>query len=76
MANISMGAMSHLVENVFPELNGKRDIYDLIWKDLYSRTLVNTDGLHTMMTGSGVVAKRTTKIGEVFLGYIKNPIEK
>jgi hypothetical protein len=74
--NISMGAMSHLIENAFPELNGRRDLYDLIWKDLYSRALVNTDGLHTMMTGSGVVAKRTTEIGKLFLEYIKNPIEK
>ena len=73
--NISMGAMSHLVENVFPELKGRRDLYDLIWKDLYSRALVTTDGLHTMMTGSGIVTKRTTKIGILFLEFIKNPIE-
>ena len=35
-----MGAISHLVENAFPELKGRRDLYDLIWKDLYSRALV------------------------------------
>lgn len=74
--NISMGAMSHLVENAFPELRGRRDLYDLIWKDLYSRALVNTDGLHTMMTGGGIVAKRTTEIGKLFLEFIKNPIEE
>jgi len=73
--NISMGAMSHLVENAFPELRGKRNLYDLIWKDLYSRALVNTDGLHTMMTGSGILAKRTTDIGSLFLDFIKSPIE-
>ena len=76
MRNISMGAMSHLVENAFPDLRGKRDLYDLIWKDLYSRALVNIDGLHTMMTGTGIVAKRTTEIGTLFLNYIKSPIEK
>lgn len=74
--NISMGAMSHLVENVFPELRGRRDLYDLIWKDLYSRALVTTDGLHTMMTGGGIVAKRTTQIGILFLEFIKSPIEE
>ena len=73
--NIQMGALSHLVEDVFPDLRGKRDLYDLIWKDLYSRALVNTDGLHVMMTGSGMLAKRTTQIGDMFLEYIKNPIE-
>lgn len=73
---ISMGAMSHLVENAFPELRGRRGLYDLIWKDLYSRALVTTDGLHTMMTGSGIVAKRTTQIGGLFLEFIQNPIEE
>jgi len=74
--SISMGAMSLLVENAFPELQGRRNVYDLIWKDLYSRALVNTDGLHTMMTRSGILAKRTTEIGELFLGYIKSPLEE
>lgn len=72
----SMGAMSHLIENTFPELRGRRDLYDLIWKDLYSRALVTTEGLHTMMSGSGIIAKRTTEIGKLFLEYIKNPIEE
>ncbi len=72
--NISMGAMSHLVETAFPELRGKRDLYDLIWKDLYSRALVNTEGLHTMMTRSGILSERTTQIGKLFLDYIRSPI--
>jgi len=76
IGNITMGAMSYLIENAFPELRGRRDLYDLIWKDLYSRALVTTEGLHTMMTGSGIVARRTTEIGKLFLDYIKNPIEK
>lgn len=75
MGNISTGTMSHLVEKAFPDLRGKRNLYDLIWKDLYSRALVNTDGLHTIMTGSGIIAKRTTEIGRLFLEYIKSPIE-
>lgn len=75
-SDYSMGAMSHLVENTFPELKGRRDLYDLIWKDLYSRALVNTEHLHVMMTGSGIVAKRTTEIARLFLNYIKNPIEE
>lgn len=70
----SMGSMSHLVENAFPELRGRRDLYDLIWKDLYSRALVNTEHLHTMMTGSGIIAKRTTEIAIQFLNYIKSPL--
>ena len=74
--SVSMGAMSQLIESAFPELKGKRDLYDLIWKDLFSRALVTTDGLHTMMTGSGIVAKRTTEIGKLFLHYVKNPMKQ
>jgi hypothetical protein len=72
----NMGAMSHLVESAFPDLRGKRNLYDLIWKDLYSRALVTTEGLHTMMTGSGIIANRTTEIGRLFLNYIKSPIDE
>lgn len=72
----SMGAPSHLVENALPEMKGRRDLYDLIWKDLYSRSLVTTEHLHVTMTGSGIIAKRTTEIARLFLAYVKNPIEE
>lgn len=72
---LSMGALSHLVERAFPELSGKRSLYDLIWKDLYSRALVGTDNLHTMMTGGEIFVKRTTEIGSLFMDYIKSPID-
>jgi hypothetical protein len=71
-----MGAMSHLVEEAFPELKGRRDLYDLIWKDLYSRGLASTDGLHTTMTGDGIVARRTTKLGREFVAFIRDPLER
>lgn len=74
--NLSMGSMSHLLETAFPELRGKRDLYDLVWKDLYSRGLVNTDELHTMMTGGGIIARRTTALGRNFIAFIKNPLEE
>ena len=73
LPNISMGASSQMVEAAYPELRGRREIYDLVWKDLYSRALVNSDSLHVMMTGSGVIAKRTTVIGEQFIGFIQSP---
>lgn len=74
--NITMGSMSHLLETAYPELRGRRDLYDLIWKDLYSRGLVNTDGLHTMMTGGGIAAQRTTELGRGFIAFIRNPLEE
>jgi hypothetical protein len=74
--DVTMGAMSHLVEEAFPELKGRRDLYDLIWKDLYSRGLASTDGLHTTMTGDGIVARRTTKLGREFVAFIRDPLER
>lgn len=74
--NVTMGSMSHLLEAAFPELGGKRDLYDLVWKDLYSRGLVNTDGLHTMMTRDGIIAQRTTALGRNFIAFIRNPLEE
>jgi hypothetical protein len=71
----TMGTLGHLVEGVFPELDGKRDIYDLIWKDLYSKALVDTDALHVLMSVNGLFAKRTTEIGNLFLDFIRNPIQ-
>lgn len=74
VAFVDTGSLSQLVENAFTELSGERALYDLIWKDLYSKALVNVEQLHVNMTSNGVFQKRTTKIAELFLDYIKNPI--
>lgn len=71
--DISMGGLSHVLENNIPELRSRRDLYDQLWKDLYSRGLVNTDGLHAMMTGHGLAEKRTTEMGDSFLKFIAEP---
>ena len=67
---MSMGGLSNVLEHQIPELRGHRELYDQFWKDLYSRGLVNTDGLHVTMSGSGLVQKRTTGLGDAFLTFI------
>jgi hypothetical protein len=67
-------SLSQLIEIAFPGL--KRELYDQIWKDLFLRGLVSTEGLHVMMTSSGADAKRTTGIGDAFISFIVNPLEK
>jgi len=69
------GAMSQLIETAYPELHTKSEFYKQVWKDLYLRGLVNTDGLNTMMTLDGIVSKRTTNLGDQFLKFIHDPIE-
>jgi len=71
--NMSMGGLSNVIERNIPELRGRRELYDQLWKDLYSRGLVNTDGLHVTMTGHGLGQKRTTGLGDAFLKFIEEP---
>ena len=71
--SMSMGGLGSVLEHNIPELRGNRELYDQLWKDLYSRGLVNTDHLHVTMTGHGLGQKRTTGIGDAFLKFIEEP---
>lgn len=72
--NIFMGAPAQILELAFNDLKGRRPFYDQIVKDLYSRGLMNTDSLHITMTGSGIIASRTSEMGKMFIGYITSPV--
>jgi len=67
------GELSTILESAYPELRGKRDLYDQVWKDLYLRGLVNTEGLYGIMTGGGLMQSRTTESGKCFLAFIEEP---
>jgi hypothetical protein len=69
---IYSGGLANVLEQGIPSLRGRRAIYDQFWSDLYSRGLVNTEGLHVMMTGQGLAAKRTTELGDAFLQFISD----
>jgi len=68
--NMSMGGLGHVLEHNIPELRGRQDLYTQLWRDLYSRGLLNTDGLNVTMSGNGLAAKRTTNMGDAFLKFI------
>lgn len=70
---LSMGGLGSVLEFNMPQLKGQREVYDLIWKDLYSRGLLNTESLHVTMSGHGLSEKRTTKIGDLFIQFISEP---
>jgi len=72
--NISAGAISHVLEAAFPDLQGERNFYDQVVKDLFSRGLINTDGIHVTMTSQGIYASRTTKMGNAFIDFITSPL--
>ncbi len=69
-SGMSVGGLSNVLENSLPDLMGRQAIYDQFWKDLYSRGLVNTEGLHVTMSGDGLAQKRTTDLGDAFLDFI------
>ena len=76
MPNVMAGGLSDVLETAYPELINKRALYDLIWDDLSRSGLHSTSGLHTIMSGSGLLANRTTPFGKEFLEFItESPID-
>lgn len=73
--NWSGGGANAALEHAFPELRGKRQLYDIFVKDLYSRGLLSTDSLHITVTGEGILASRTTDIGKQFIAFVTSPLE-
>jgi hypothetical protein len=68
--NTSMGGLRGVLEHNMPQLRGHGHIYNQVWKDLYSRCLVNTEGMNVIMSGQGLGAKRTSDIRDAFLRFI------
>lgn len=68
------GSLSHILESAYPELRGQRAPYDQIWSDLHQRGLVNTDSLHGMISGQGLIARQTSELGAQFIEFIEEPV--
>lgn len=73
LSNMTMGSLNQLIEVALPELPANREFMDLIWKDLFDAKLIGTENPHVMMTGPGVLQKRTTTLGDQFLDFISFP---
>jgi hypothetical protein len=71
--DLMMGGLSSILESAFPELRGERAFYDQVWRDLYQRGFVNTESLHATMTGQGLVSKRASELGTLFLQFVEKP---
>lgn len=67
------GSLSQVIEVAFPELVGRRDLYDQVWADLAGAGMHRTGSLQTMMTTDGPLQKRTTDIGDRFMKFIESP---
>lgn len=69
----NVGSLAGILTTAFPELADQREFYDMIGRDLHQRGLFGTDGFHTMMSGQGAMAKRTTALGDDFLSFVTAP---
>lgn len=67
------GGLSHVIEDAFPELRGRREYYDQWWRELHARGFVTVDQLHTTMSGRGMMEPRLTPIGKKFAAFIGDP---
>jgi hypothetical protein len=70
----SAGGVSTVIEHCFPDLRGKRDIFDQIVRDLQAEGLVGQGQfLHVTMTGRGMLESRIPERGKRFLKFISIP---
>ena len=67
-ASYMMGSPLTPLFCTYPELNN--ELFDKTYGDLYNDGMVSLKDLNITMTGSGMVAKRTTPIADEFLKFI------
>ena len=71
VGNIMMGSASIVVEQVYPEIAKEKALLDKIVKDLQiDGMMAEGSYMHAGMTANGVVASRTTELGNSFLNFI------
>ena len=73
MPNISMGGLNLVIEAAIPDLSGNRAIAERIVADLEAMGLLSGASLHVTMSGSGLMAQRSTPLGRLFLKFISAP---
>jgi hypothetical protein len=74
--NYYIGGASQVLEDYYPELQGKREFYDQIVADLDARGLIGGSSfLHSSMSAQGMVSKRTTPLADTFLALVSTPPE-
>jgi hypothetical protein len=75
LANVSMGGLPLVVFAALPQLSGRKELVEVLWRELVDAGLLTSVNLNVTMTGSGLLEKRTTAFGDRFLGFIADPPE-
>lgn len=64
---LMMGSPMTIYDDIYPDRDKSLD--NIVIRDLYSDGLINTDSLNATMSSSGVVAKRTTGLGDDMIEF-------
>jgi hypothetical protein len=70
---IMAGPLTELVRAALPAAAQNMDFTDKLAEDLNAAKLTNGSSLHAMVSGSGLLESRTTKLGKSFLHFISDP---
>lgn len=73
--NFYAAGKSAILLQAYPELSSRREFYDRIVTDLYSRGLIVYNSLHGIMTEQGLWQSGTSEFGKQFLKYISEYID-
>ena len=72
--NLMTGSLGVLFEAALPELGANNTLLGRVITDLNQEGLTEGAKLNTMMTGSGLLEKRTSQFGDSFLQFITSPL--
>ena len=72
--NMMTGSLGVLFEAALPELGSNNSLLARVVADLSQERLTNGATLNAMMTGSGLLEKRTSEFGDSFLKFITSPM--
>jgi hypothetical protein len=64
------GGLIHIITDAYPELKNEQDLVNLIWSDLERAGFHRSGSLGGMMSNNGLMAQRTTDLGNRFLRFI------
>ena len=69
-SDIFMESPAHVLYDFYPDQTTQDELVNKIVKELHADGVFSLDSLNTVMTGSGALAKRTTKLGDEFIDFI------
>jgi hypothetical protein len=73
-ASVSLGGLTRVIQTGVPVLAGRDQLVAVIWRNLFDAGLMEAVNLNVTMSGSGLMEKRTSQLGDRFLDFISDPL--